>query len=225
MEQIRLTLNKTFGDVAEEQKWQEFVDYQDEAKPSAQMPDGCYTCKVGSRWSEADNELLISMVQPGVTLEDMARELNRSLLGIVGRLQLMGIIRVEDSRYDNFYYNRFVSNRTMEYRYKVTRKLCYDMKPFMESNAEKLGWERVPNGFYLPIEIRDKKVDKGKFNPSWKRRTEPERVRARNEKMEKKKEETRNRKKLQRNIDLGLRSNNPRYKKDGTLDRRYLGQK
>lgn len=169
-------MNKTFGDVKEEQNWQAFVDNYDEIRPSAQMPDGCYTCKVGSRWSEWENETLIEMVRPGVTLEDMARRLNRSFLGIVGRLQLMGIMRAEDSRYDNFHFNRFVSYKTMAYRYKETRKLCCDMVPFMEANWERLGWEKTNHGFYLPHELRDQKVEKGRFNASWKRRTEPERM-------------------------------------------------
>lgn len=159
MEQMRLTS----VDLSEEQKWQEFVDnYDSKAHPNSRMPDGCYTCKVGKRWSEADNIKLIEMVQPGVTLEDMARELNRSFLGISGRLQLMGIITLPSPGH---YYGMVWSDRvriaTLQYRYKQTNKICFDVVSFMEENCERLGWKRTDHVFFPPEEMRRTPVKVG----------------------------------------------------------------
>lgn len=215
------------SDIREEQKWQEFVDnYDSKAHPNSRMPDGCYTCKVGKRWSEADNIRLIEMVKPGVTLEDMARELNRSFLGIAGRLQLMGIITLPSPGH---YYSMIWSDRvrisTLQYRYKQTNKICFDVVSFMEENWERLGWKRTEHLFFPPEEMRGTPVKEGKFNPSWHKRTEPERRKRQEEERREKKQATRERAERERRSALNLRQANPRYKKDGTLDRRYIGQK
>lgn len=223
MEQMRLTS----VDLSEEQKWQEFVDnYDSKAHPNSRMPDGCYTCKVGKRWSEADNIKLIEMVQPGVTLEDMARELNRSFLGISGRLQLMGIITLPSPGH---YYGMVWSDRvriaTLQYRYKQTNKICFDVVSFMEENWERLGWKRTDHVFFPPEEMRRTPVKVGKFNQSWHKRTEPERRKRQQEERQAKKQATRERAERERRSALNLRQAYPKYKKDGTLDRRYIGQK
>lgn len=220
-------MKPTSSDIREEQKWQEFVDnYDSQAHPNSRMPDGCYTCKVGKRWSEADNIKLIEMVKPGVTLEDMARELNRSFLGIAGRLQLMGIITL---RHPGQYYGMIWSDRvrisTLQYRYKQTNKICFDVASFMVENWERLGWKRTEHLFFLPEEMRCTPVKEGRFNQSWKKRTEPERRKKKEEERLEKKQATKERRERERRSALNLRQAYPRYKKDGTLDRRYLGQK
>lgn len=218
---------KIMSDIEEEQRWQEFVDdYDSKAHPSAMMPDGCYTCKVGKRWSEADNMKLIEMVQPGVTLEDMARELNRSFNGIAGRLQLMGIITLQ---HPGQYYNMFWSDRvrksTLRYRYKSSKKICFDVESFMEENWERLGWKKSDKFFLPPIGVRGTPVKKGHFNPSWRKRTEPERNRIKKESMARKKYEAIERNQRERERKIRIRQASPVCKGDGTLDRRYIGQK
>lgn len=218
---------KIMSDIEEEQRWQEFVDdYDSKSHPSAMMPDGCYTCKVGKRWSEADNIKLIEMVQPCVTLEDMARELNRSFNGIAGRLQLMGIITLQHpGQYYNMFWSDRVKKSTLRYRYKSSKKICFDVESFMEENWERLGWQKSDKFFLPPIGVRGTPVKKGHFNPSWRKRTEPERAKERNEKMALQKEETRRRNSYARITSIRNRESHPIYKKDGTLDRRYIGQK
>lgn len=217
----------TSSDIREEKKWQAFVDnYDSQAHPNSRMPDGCYTCKVGKRWSEADNIKLIEMVKPGVTLEDMARELNRSFLGIAGRLQLMGIITL---RHPGQYYSMIWSDRvrisTLQYRYKQTNKICFDVAGFMMENWERMGWKRTEHLFFLPEEMCGTPVKEGKFNQSWHKRTEPERRKRQEEERREKKQATKERRERERRSTLNLRQAHPRYKKDGTLDHRYLGQK
>lgn len=224
----------TYAEVAEEQKWQEFADNMEARTPSAQLPDGCTNCQVGSRWKQEDNERLVSLIKPGVTLEHICRELNRSLLGVTGRLSMLGLI-FEDCtgirRPSDHYQWKWawgMSRQKMEYRYKYNnKKVCFTMFKFMEENHERLGWEKVKHGYCIPSGMNQQPVEKGNFNPQYKRR--PEVIAREKEKKAKgerlTKVERQAKKERQESFDRLLRARHPKYKRDGTLDRRYKNQK
>lgn len=166
------------------------------------------------------------MVKPGVTLEDMARELNRSFLGVACRLQLMGIVILPSpGHYYGMEWAYRVRISTLQYRYKQTKKICFDVVSFMEENWERMGWKRSDHVFYLPEEMRRTPVKEGKFNPSWTNRTEPERRKRKLEEDAEKRQATKERRERERRSAISMRQSYPKYKKDGTLDRRYIGQK
>lgn len=159
--------------IEEETKWQEFIDIRDSRTPSALLPTGCDNCNVGSRWSQEDTEKLVSMIKPGVTIEQMCREIRRSADGIIGRLNLLGLVTYNNPRWRNrtLVWTKQLRRTKMEYRYKYQpKKPVYQLQDFMRDNWYMLGWEMGNNGYLLPEGIRHHKVELGYFQAPYKHR-------------------------------------------------------
>lgn len=160
-------------DVQEELKWQNYIDIRDSRTPSALLPKGCTNCNVGDRWTQEDTEKIIAMIKPGITIEEMARAVNRSADGIIGRLNLLGLVTYNNPLWRNrtLMWTKQLKKTKLEYRYKYKpSKAVFALQDFMRDNWYQMGWDMGQNGYLLPEKMRQSKVELGYFVAPYKRR-------------------------------------------------------
>lgn len=147
------------GNVIERLQWAAFEASR--KLPTKGIPVGGSACRVGRLWSEADYRDLVGSLHPGVTLASMARVQSRSVVGVVSRLQRMGLVS----------YNapgtgvRYVWNlRVMKRNLRVTLagapnkgKPPIDLTPMFRE----MGWLEAEAYFMLPAWLAEKPVRQG----------------------------------------------------------------
>lgn len=156
---------KTFGEVAEELKWQEFIQAREastkKAHPKAKIPKGCSGCAIGQKWTETDDrDLLLALKDDNVTIESLCRAVQRSESGIIARLRSFGLLFDESAGVGR----GFVSG---QHRFPHAVRKFYLMKrrnykgewvdrdyDFTET-LRSMGWMENERTFLLPDNIRD----------------------------------------------------------------------
>lgn len=120
------------------------------------IPVGGSACRVGRWWTKADYEDLVRGLSPGVTLADMARVQSRSVVGIVSRLQRMGLVNF--MLQGGYKWNTRVMKRHLRVELAGSKnKEPLDLTPMFRER----GWLETETYFMLPEWLADKPVRQG----------------------------------------------------------------
>lgn len=120
------------------------------------IPVGGSACRVGRWWTKADYEDLVRSLCPGVTLADMARVQSRSVVGIVSRLQRMGLVNF--LMQGGYRWNTRVMKRHLRVELAGSKnKHPLDLTPMFRE----MGWLETEQFFMLPAWLADKPVRQG----------------------------------------------------------------
>lgn len=109
------------------------------------IPVGGSACRVGRWWTKADYEDLVRALRPGVTLADMARVQSRSVVGIVSRLQRLGLV--------NYSYPKVYAwnTRVMKRHLLVELAGAKNERPLdLTPMFREMGWLETETYFMLP---------------------------------------------------------------------------
>lgn len=106
------------------------------------------TNRCGVRWSSADYTILVSGLADGSTLEDIAVALKRTVLSVICRLCLLGI--VVQNQVGGFFWASRVHSKMLQVEPKSQSVFCNRLD--VARKLRLAGWGRVGNWILVPVD-------------------------------------------------------------------------